>query len=102
MHRTRNAAYGQPYRGFESLPLRHSLSNLWFGLPSSPCDSRTAFRFLITSAAPLKDGPTGIAGQRRDDRGRLPLESRGPWRATAASWSGVGFGSAADGRECAG
>src|SRR5258708_39231255 len=24
MHRTRNAAYGQPYRGFESLPLRHS------------------------------------------------------------------------------
>jgi hypothetical protein len=23
MHRTRNAAYGQPYRGFESLPLRH-------------------------------------------------------------------------------
>ncbi len=25
MHRTRNAAYGQPYRGFESLPLRHAL-----------------------------------------------------------------------------
>jgi hypothetical protein len=25
MHRTRNAAYGQPYRGFESLPLRHPL-----------------------------------------------------------------------------
>ncbi|VVT00789.1 hypothetical protein RHIZ404_190401 [Rhizobium sp. EC-SD404] len=24
MHRTRNAAYGQPYRGFESPPLRHS------------------------------------------------------------------------------
>jgi hypothetical protein len=24
MHRTRNAAYGQPYRGFESLPLRHT------------------------------------------------------------------------------
>ena len=24
MHRTRNAAYGKPYRGFESLPLRHS------------------------------------------------------------------------------
>src|ERR1700682_6243858 len=24
-HRTRNAAYGQPYRGFESLPLRHAL-----------------------------------------------------------------------------
>ena len=23
MHRTRNAAYGQPYRGFESPPLRH-------------------------------------------------------------------------------
>src|SRR5262249_37842659 len=25
MHRTRNAAYGQPYRGFESLPLRQPL-----------------------------------------------------------------------------
>src|SRR5436190_17925009 len=24
-HRTRNAAYGQPYRGFESLPLRQNL-----------------------------------------------------------------------------
>ena len=24
-HRTRNAAYGQPYRGFESLPLRQSI-----------------------------------------------------------------------------
>jgi hypothetical protein len=24
MHRTRNAAYGQPYRGFESLPLRQN------------------------------------------------------------------------------
>ena len=26
MHRTRNAAYGQPYRGFESLPLRHAFN----------------------------------------------------------------------------
>ena len=26
MHRTRNAAYGQPYRGFESLPLRQNPS----------------------------------------------------------------------------
>ena len=26
-HRTRNAAYGQPYRGFESHPLRHNLSH---------------------------------------------------------------------------
>jgi hypothetical protein len=25
MHRTRNAAYGQPYREFESPPLRHFL-----------------------------------------------------------------------------
>jgi hypothetical protein len=25
MHRTRNAAYGQPYRGFESLPLRQMI-----------------------------------------------------------------------------
>src|SRR5215472_5329336 len=29
MHRTRNAAYGQPYRGFESLPLRHELTILY-------------------------------------------------------------------------
>ena len=28
MHRTRNAAYGQPYRGFESLPLRHPARDL--------------------------------------------------------------------------
>jgi hypothetical protein len=27
MHRTRNAAYGQPYRGFESLPLRQPASD---------------------------------------------------------------------------
>src|SRR5215470_9100609 len=27
MHRTRNAAYGQPYRGFESLPLRQTYSS---------------------------------------------------------------------------
>ena len=25
MRRTRNAKYGQPYRGFESLPLRHPI-----------------------------------------------------------------------------
>jgi hypothetical protein len=28
MHRTRNAAYGQPYRGFESLPLRQLVLSL--------------------------------------------------------------------------
>jgi hypothetical protein len=28
LYRTRNAAYGQPYRGFESHPLRHCLSEL--------------------------------------------------------------------------
>ena len=28
MHRTRNAAYGQPYRGFESLPLRHLIKSI--------------------------------------------------------------------------
>ena len=28
MHRTRNAAYGQPYRGFESLPLRQDCFSL--------------------------------------------------------------------------
>src|SRR5437868_6257363 len=27
-HRTRNAAYGQPYRGFESHPLRHLVNLL--------------------------------------------------------------------------
>src|SRR3989440_6897527 len=30
MHRTRNAAYGQPYRGFESLPLRHDLKYRYY------------------------------------------------------------------------
>jgi hypothetical protein len=36
MHRTRNAAYGQPYRGFESLPLRQSFAQAfdWIGLPA--------------------------------------------------------------------
>src|SRR5690348_8773131 len=32
MHRTRNAAYGQPYRGFESLPLRQRLRKLMISL----------------------------------------------------------------------
>ena len=39
MHRTRNAAYGQPYRGFESLPLRQYprvFNNLLFDGPSVP------------------------------------------------------------------
>src|SRR3954468_24201720 len=30
MHRTRNAAYGQPYRGFESLPLRHQAKSMTY------------------------------------------------------------------------
>ena len=34
MHRTRNAAYGQPYRGFESLPLRHKIFNFNYLLTS--------------------------------------------------------------------
>src|SRR5215203_4951920 len=56
MHRTRNAAYGQPYRGFESLPLRHHLfrinlqtskylnSHRDFLLCVCPCGS-VAFRY---------------------------------------------------------
>ena len=47
-HRTRNAAYGQPYRGFESLPLRHFWTNA----------GRAAGRFLPQSVVPLP--ATGI------------------------------------------
>jgi hypothetical protein len=38
MHRTRNAAYGQPYRGFESLPLRHPapIPKLWVATHFKP------------------------------------------------------------------
>ncbi len=43
MRRTRNAKYGQPYRGFESLPLRHPPPILRFSatlqpLPTLPFD----------------------------------------------------------------
>ena len=47
MHRTRNAAYGQPYRGFESLPLRQH--KRFFGhflkvfLPTYKCTYDTAY-----------------------------------------------------------
>ena len=36
MHRTRNAAYGQPYRGFESLPLRHGPGGHYFSVRVTP------------------------------------------------------------------
>jgi hypothetical protein len=58
MHRTRNAAYGQPYRGFESLPLRQKFgfiaSSDWCAAPAargleaqrSPFDDSDGLRFL--------------------------------------------------------
>src|SRR5271166_6473742 len=49
MHRTRNAAYGQPYRGFESLPLRH---------PSPLRGFRFGYR---TAALSLRGGRAGLA-----------------------------------------
>jgi hypothetical protein len=79
MHRTRNAAYGQPYRGFESLPLRHNL-----------CDKPIQFR----TGSPLASGFDAkkvfarglnipIAPQRRPSRCRR--RPRRPER--AACWS---------------
>ena len=47
MHRTRNAAYGQPYRGFESSPLRHLNFIFFSGLERS---SR-ATGFIVVAAA---------------------------------------------------
>ena len=38
LYRTRNAAYGQPYRGFESHPLRH-YQILEFSLPNQPLEN---------------------------------------------------------------
>ena len=56
MHRTRNAAYGQPYRGFESLPLRQKTC-IWpeissFGGSSpkwSPIALKTFRKLLVSS-----------------------------------------------------
>jgi hypothetical protein len=47
MHRTRNAAYGQPYRGFESLPLRHPTPRLHQlgGISNPRCIPLLAFVF---------------------------------------------------------
>src|SRR5215213_8861079 len=58
MHRTRNAAYGQPYRGFESLPLRQTVVQRC-SQPPVPDNLTVVFpvidRYLIAkrSAAPV-------------------------------------------------
>jgi hypothetical protein len=44
MHRTRNAAYGQPYRGFESLPLRQ-LPSATVGKTGNPMTNQRQSRF---------------------------------------------------------
>ncbi len=47
-HRTRNAAYGQPYRGFKSLPLRHlPACGARRGLPKSRGGGRLVFSRLL-------------------------------------------------------
>src|SRR3954468_21466046 len=61
MHRTRNAAYSQGYRGFESLPLRHGLRpgtgldpSVTAAAPHRPAitwNTSTAFRATIRTAA---------------------------------------------------
>src|ERR1700729_3266998 len=58
MHRTRNAAYGQPYRGFESLPLRHFLP-LLLKLPPKLAVER------IGSAAAQRDGKADQSPEQR-------------------------------------
>src|SRR5216683_5731222 len=95
MHRTRNAAYGQPYRGFESLPLRHPSPCRATG--GRPPEDRQGEGCLRTAY--------GIpASVRGTTRGRLPLENRGPSRATACEYqerSLVSERLAVGGRECA-
>src|SRR5215213_10558112 len=72
MHRTRNAAYGQPYREFESPPLRHSCSK-----PSIHLKSRLHIGFMppewhtrvvhviLATARPWKHPKTGVYWFRR-------------------------------------
>jgi hypothetical protein len=56
MHRTRNAAYGQPYRGFESLPLRHLYQKYhrFFGLISYQPPTRTPMMLVIIDKDPSR------------------------------------------------
>ncbi len=55
MHRTRNAAYGQPYRGFESLPLRQFVLQS----ASSPADRKSSGHnsFAALRVALMYDAP---------------------------------------------
>src|SRR3954451_5017119 len=64
-HRTRNAACGQPYRGFESHPLRHSLTTC-AGPALTPAPSpyrRHAFR-AGAWLSPSKSRGHGFFGKR--------------------------------------
>jgi hypothetical protein len=67
MHRTRNAAYGQPYRGFESLPLRHNLKKVsnplssLLQLGSMPPDwYKRVVQIALAMSRPWKHPKTGI------------------------------------------
>ena len=66
MHRTRNAAYGQPYRGFESLPLRQSnkinnLSRCLATLATAISDSLANVLRGVPCDVVFRRGPIGAA-----------------------------------------
>src|SRR4051812_24893036 len=66
MHRTRNAAYGQPYRGFESLPLRQSLLELDSLDPSGARSTARIWRFFAWTSVL-------VAGEPGPNRSLMPL-----------------------------
>ena len=82
--RTRNAEYGQPYRGFESLPLRHSalcasLANL-LDRPSSLGGSAAGIlrRVQPLSAAGPISRPRATPGSRDPSQGTTPRSTPNP------------------------
>src|SRR3954453_705163 len=96
-HRTRNAAYGQPYRGFESHPLRHATGQLVsykgalrqapaisafgygdFGHPPRLLRLAAAGRaaHLAENASPLRPRP--LARSRRERPGAVVAHLRRP------------------------
>jgi hypothetical protein len=90
MHRTRNAAYGQPYRGFESLPLRHELnaryiSHFCISLDANSCADSGSLRHAHQDFGLHRDEFFQIAGI---CAGASHLRNFG---GTGVSRSGVGF-----------
>ena len=102
MHRTRNAAYGQPYRGFESPPLRRGSlhDGPYQSTPAHwPLEKIALFRLHRPSSSTVvhrnRGGVVGqVVGVRWSARsiasrrgGTIPLPSRGGTLTAAASTS---------------